>query len=500
MTTDVTVSRRRILLISPHKITMSGYEELAPPLGLAYIGAVLERANYSVSIIDVAAEGFHARKKLIGGCVRIGLGYNEIERKIRQFSPHIVGVSCLMSSQFEDTMKICRLVKKIDSAISTVVGGEHPSATPRESLDDPAVDFVVIGEGEYTMRELVAAIANNGGYSAIDGLAYRQSGQVIINPKTRFISNLDELPPPARHLLPMQIYFKENTPQSGTSLRSPNTSMITSRGCTARCVFCATSRFWGNRFRPRSVSSVLDEMEQLVTEYGIREIQFIDDNLTLDKKRALQLFEGMIARGLNLTWNTPQGIAAWSLDEKVLTAMKRSGCYEITLAIESGVQRVLTEIIHKPLRLEIVPPLVQTAKRLGILTKAYFVVGFPGESLNDIRATLEFARRLQLDAAGIFIATPLPGTDLYRQCKECGYLAKDFSYTHINYSNGNILTPEFNPTEVERLVSQYLLRINIGLLLRSPSRFFKKYGGLLRRKPKALLAYVYFQLKSLITG
>ena len=485
----------RILLVSPHYTAPRGYKiDLAPPLGLAYVAAVLEQEGYDVRILDVAAEDFRNRHPTGDGYVRVGLTYEEIEAKIAGFRPDVVGVSCLLSSQFQDMCSICRLAKERCGTPITVVGGEHPSALPEESLNKDYIDFVVIGEGEYTMRDLMRKISDGDDYSQMDGLGYRTEGKIMVNNKRAFIEDLDELPLPARHLLPMEIYFDTNMPQSGTSARSPNTPMMTSRGCPGHCVFCATARFWGNRQRTRSVESVLDEMEHLVRDYGVREVQFIDDNLTLNRDRAMRLFDGMIERDFGLVWNTPQGIAVWGLDEEVLRRMKQSGCYEITLGIESGDPDVLKNIVKKPIKLDKIAQLVKAAKRAGLITKGYFVVGLPGETKAQMLKTFKFARKLRLDAVGIFIATPLPGTELYRICKEKGYLKEGFSHEKINYARGNIETPDFTSREVEQLVSKNILIINLGLLLRNPFKFFKKYFRILCTNPVSLIRYVFFLL------
>jgi len=489
---------KKVLLVSPHKVSYRGYkEDLTPVLGLAYIAAVLEQQGFEVKILDIAAEDFYHVEELGDDIIRIGIGYDEIEKRIRSFAPDTLGVSCLISNQSEEMVRLCELTKRIDRNIITIVGGEHPSALPEETLSNECIDFVVIGEGEYTTRDLLNHIANGTDYSSLDGFAYRDDGRIAVNPKTLFIENLDELPLPARHLLPMETYFRINLPQTGTSWRSPNTSIMTSRGCSARCIFCATSKFWGNRHRVRSIDKVLDEMEILVKKYGVRELQFIDDNLTLEKDRAMEIFQGMINRKLNLVWNTPQGIALWSIDEEVLKKMKESGCYEITFAVESGDDRVLKEIIRKPVRLETIEPLVKIARNLGFITKGYFVVGFPGETLQNMEKTFAFAKALSFDAAGIFIATPLPGTELYRLCNEKGYLKKDFSFLRATYARGNIDTPDFTSDQVEKLVSRNILEINLGLFIRSPGKFLKKYTSILTGNPCMLVNHILFLIRGL---
>jgi radical SAM superfamily enzyme YgiQ (UPF0313 family) len=245
------------------------------------------------------------------------------------------------------------------------------------------------------------------------------------------------------------------------------------------------------------VDKVLDEMEYLIEEYGVKEIQFIDDNLTLNKKRTIELFSRMIERNLNLCWNTPQGIAANRLDEEILRKMKESGCYEITLAIESGDEKVLTDIMKKPLKLEKVTQLVKKAKKLGIMTKGFFVVGLPGETKEQMRKTFDFAKQLKLDSAGIFIASPLPGTELYRLCRENDYLVEGFSFEKINYAKGNIETPDFTASELEEMVSKEILIINMGLILRNPLRFIRKYFSTFWSNPRSFANYVFFLLLSI---
>ena len=391
-----------------------------------------------------------------------------------------------------DMLALCTLAKKVDEDIVTIVGGSHPSALPDETLRHGDVDFVSIGESEYTLLSILQALDRDGDVSAIDGLGYKDDGRIMIHPKTKFIEDLDMLPFPARHLLPMQTYFQVNMPQCGTSLKSPNTSILTSRGCSARCIYCAGGHFWGRRFRGRSPENVLQEMQSLIHDYGVKEISIIDDNLTFNKKRAMKLFQGMIDLRLNLVWNTPNGSATWALDEELLSKMKEAGCYEVTFAIESGDQEVLSKIIKKPVQLPKVERLVAHAKKIGLLVKGFFMLGLPGETKGQIKKTLDFARKLKLDSAGFFIATPLPGTELHRICKEKGYLEPDFSFEKLIFSIGNIRTPDFTPREIEKITSRAILEMNMRLLVRNPLKFYKKYSNLLFSNPGEILKLMRF--------
>lgn len=487
---------RNVLLISPPYTLRKGrLKSSIPPLGVAYLAGVLEKSGYSVTILDAAVEGFQSEMEVDENHFRYGLTFEEIGRRILEFEPDVVGVSCLFTPQYQNVREICRKAREVKENCIIVVGGEHPSVLPEECLSDDFVDYVVLGEGEYTFRDLLKAIEQGDDLSVIDGLAFRREGKIQVNPRTSFITDLDELPFPARHLLPMDKYFRINLPQgSTTSRRSPQTSMITSRGCSARCVFCATTKFWGNRFRARSAHSVLDEIQLLVEKYGVKEIHFGDDNITLDRERMMEICQGIIDRQLDVAWCCPQGVAVWTLDEELLKIMKRSGCYELTLGIESGDEEVLRTIIGKPLKLDMVRKIVPIMKKLGIEVDSFFVVGFPGETKEQIRKTLRFARELNVDRASFFIATPLPGTRLLKLCMEKGYCPPVIDWSDIDYSVGQISTEEFTSADVEKMIATQTFLFSLGLILRNPVEFVRRYVMFGLRYPKLLLNYLRFLL------
>jgi len=262
--------------------------------------------------------------------------------------------------------------------------------------------------------------------------------------------------------------------------------VITSRGCPAKCIFCSSANFWGNRYRARSAENALDEIELLVKEYRIREIQFCDDNLIFDKERAKEIFQGIIDRRLNIFWNTPNGIALWRLDEELLELMKASGCYELTLAIESGDQEVLSKIIKKPLNLGRVESLTRSIQRLKIRTHSFFIVGFPGETKEQIHRTFSFAKKLRLTSAWFFIANPLPGSQLYEICKQKDYLKDDFNFETKNYTQSNYETPEFTSRELENIREKEAFIFNMSVLFRNPIFFIQRYLLFLITNPLSL--------------
>jgi anaerobic magnesium-protoporphyrin IX monomethyl ester cyclase len=335
------------------------------------------------------------------------------------------------------------------------------------------VDYVVIGEGEETLPSLIEALMAGQSLADVEGLAYRDGGQVVATPRSHYVENLDALPLPARHLLPMDKYFAINRPHGAVARRNPNTSLITSRGCPAHCTFCSIHTVWGRKFRARSAASVLDELEVLVRDYAVREVHFEDDNLTYDRARAKAIFKGMIERRLDLSWAAPNGLAIYTLDEELLELMQASGCYRLHLAVESGDPDVLHRIIHKPLRLDKVREIVASAKRLGLAVDTFFVVGFPGETLEQIRRTFAFARNLEVDNVGIFIATPYPGTELEAICRAEACLSQDVPFDELRVRRGNISTAEFTAAELERMVTRELLWQKLSLVAR-PRIFFDR--------------------------
>jgi anaerobic magnesium-protoporphyrin IX monomethyl ester cyclase len=459
----------KVLLIRPpYSADVRSLAKLADfPLGLAYIAAVLEKEGHEVSVIDALIDGFDQELFLGGHLVRYGLSDEELSRRIEAFSPDVVGVSCLFSTQADNAHAVCRLVKNIRKSIITVMGGSHPSAMPVETLYDENVDYVIIGEAEHVMRDFLRLIQDDADLSRLDGFAFRRCGQTVVNPKTKFIEHLDQLPYPARGLFVMENYFEASRWQVPPR-RMPAATMVSSRGCPANCIFCSIHTVWGKTFRRRSAENVLNEIGMLVREYGVKEIQFQDDNLTLDKKRLIEICDGIAARFPGLTW-LATGTAIWALDEEMLTRMQESGCYRIYLPIESGDQEVLSAIVRKPLRLDRVPALVRKIKSIGMEAHGFFIVGLPGETPEQVKRTLRYARELRLDACYIYYATPYPGTDMYEICKQHNYIV-DEDYKSLEPRRIHISTPLLPANTLRRIVRMHNIVCQWEMLLQHPMR------------------------------
>jgi magnesium-protoporphyrin IX monomethyl ester (oxidative) cyclase len=443
-------------------------------MGIAYLGAVLNN-RYDVRLLDAVVEGHHLERTITPQIIQYGLDTDMIMERIREFAPDVVGISCLFSHQFPVVTKLARKVKAWDSEVVTVTGGTHPTFLPERCLREEALDFIVMGEAEESFPALLKAIENGDSLQDIDGLAYRTEERQFINPKTAWIKDLDSLPFPARNLLPLQKYFDINIPFLYFSKSPRNISFISSRGCPFSCRFCSSCIYWGGRYRARSPENVLAELEHLKTVYGIEEVKFEDDNLTLDTNRAKAIFRGMIERKLNLFWNMPNGVMLKTLaDRELIQLMKQSGCYEVVLAFESGDQWVLDNIVNKPIDLEASRGIVRNVMEEGIDTHAFFIIGFPGENLVQIKNTFTYAHSLDLDKMIVFFYNPLPGTSLYKECLERG-LTNEAQTEKNQYAIGNISDQDWTPEILGKIIWREYWRFTIRLLLRKPGIFFKKY-------------------------
>jgi magnesium-protoporphyrin IX monomethyl ester (oxidative) cyclase len=448
---------RNILLVFPTCTIFEGKEtkRATPPMGLAYLAGVL-REKYNVKILDAIAEGFEYEEMIDNGRMRYGMSAEGIKGAVMDFKPDVVGVSALFSSQSEEAYRICRIVKDIDRDILVVMGGAHTTVMPHDVLKRPYIDYVLLGEAERSFLDLLKRIEGGDDLKTVDGIGYRENGDIKIMLKTGYIQNLDDLPFPARDLLNVARYTQINSPH-GKPIdfsRLPFTPIVSSRGCPASCTTCYVSSIWGKRnYRFRSAENVLKELETIAHQ-GYKEFYFDDDNFSFNKERALKIFDGMIERRLDFTWSTPNGTFVNSLDDEMLTKMRRSGCYHITFAIESGNQEILTKVMKKPINLKRLPHLIRKTRELGMKSMGFFMIGFPGETRAQIKNTVNFAKELVtlgLDYATFYIVTPLPGTDLYRICKEKGYIDREADMTKYMFAKGVITTEEFTPEYLERM-------------------------------------------------
>lgn len=393
-----------------------------PPLGLAYLAAVASAAGHEAAIVDCVGMSPMKVEKGQGVC-RCGLGDTEILEEVRHFAPDLVGITCPYTANAPDALSVAELVKTgYSDEVPVVMGGAHASVCPEELLMSGWVDFVVVGEGEGAFIDICSSLAAGRVPLDVPGVLGRgPDGQVTSLLARERIKDLDAIPYPRRDLIPLREYFKaqEAHAERINNMRRPKTSMITSRGCPENCVFCAIRCTWGRKWVGRSPLNIVGEIESLVSEYGVREIDFLDDSLSVSRARLEELCKLIIERGLDIKWTTPNGIAIWSLDEKLLLLMKKAGCYRLTFGLESGDPETI-KFIRKRYTNDQAMRLIRYSNRIGLWTIGTFILGFPYETREQMQNTIEFAMKCGVDLAVFYCATPFPGTDLYQVCLDEG--------------------------------------------------------------------------------
>lgn len=434
------------------------------PMGLCYLASVIEKDGFEVKILDAIVEGYEKFYHEHDEFYRMGLDWDIIIEKIKEYNPEIIGISFMFTKNYNINYTLAKLIKeKINKNIIIVAGGVHATILPKHTMEKSPVDFILKGESEYSFLDLLKKIKHGENYKNVDGLVYRENGKIIENPKTSYIENLDDLPLPAYHLVNIDAYQKINCPYGQGDISRPKQSpafpIITSRSCMARCCFCETWRIMGPKVRLRSSENVISEIKMLVEKYNCKELLLLDDNILYDKKRANDIFDKMIEKFDFISWKPMNGISLWSMNEELMIKMKKTGCYAISMAIESGNKRVLKDIIHKPLNLDVVPKFAKLAKRLGYKTIALFVIGFPGETKKDIKDTIDFAEKIDVDEVVFSIATPFPGTELYDICIKNSYL-KELDMERLRFGQSSIETEDFSREYLKKIRREEWVRIN----------------------------------------
>lgn len=462
----------KICLINPPQILKRNFEMpcVFQPLGLLYVASSLMK-HFEVEIIDASLEGWRSSRE-VNGWYYLGLNFEEIAEKIKSIGPDVVGISIPFSINEISALKAASAVKAVSKNIITILGGAHPSVRPLETLSFKQVDFIVIGEGEHTTLELVQVLksGNNSRLKNVNGIGYKENGQPIFTLPRNHIQDLDTIPFPARNLIPMQEYFsaaKNNkTARQAYNFNERQASIITSRGCPYHCNFCSIHLTMGRQFRPRSPENVIVEIKEIIEDYGVRHINFEDDNLTLDRERAKRIFDLMIENNLGITWSAPNGIRADSIDEALVKSMKNSGCKRVFVAPESGVQRVVSEIIGKNLDLRKIEEAVILFKKYGIIVDGSFVIGSIGETKSEINESIRYALRLKnlgMRGAAFHIATPYYGTPLYEEAKQKGFLRKDLDNSLMATREPLIVTPDWDLDTIEQLRDKASRLVNSSL-------------------------------------
>jgi anaerobic magnesium-protoporphyrin IX monomethyl ester cyclase len=382
----------KIILVQPYyKKSFS----IGPPLGLGYLASVLRNSGHEVSIVD---------------CIAKDITADRFQELVRVEQPEIIGIT-ILSLFLEEAKKLISKIKEIYAPF-IIIGGPHVTALPIDSLSETGADFAVIGEGEETVKELLTEIGGNQKFDQVRGIGYKsKEGKILINQPRPLINNLNAIAFPDWELFDLDAY--PPIPHGIFYKRYPIANIITTRGCPMDCTFCAVKLTFGRTLRMRSAKNVVDEIELLFHKFGVKEFCFEDDNFTASRGHALNIAQEIITRKIDITWSCPSGIRIDMLDEDLLRKMRESGCYRISVGIESSSQRILDRV-RKDLDIKLIPKAIKMIKNLGLQVEGFFIFGLPGETKQTIRDSIKFALHLPFDIIRFHNLAILPGTEIYR--------------------------------------------------------------------------------------
>lgn len=393
-----------------------GWKHNDPPLGVGYIAAFLREHEIDCSIIDTTFD----------------FSFSTFETILKKQTPDVVGFST-PTFFANNAFRLAQITRSLMKNCKIVFGGPHATVSPKETLMNDCVDYVVIGEGEQTMLELIQTIAAGKEISNVNGIGYKQDGDMHLTEARKFIEDMDSIPFPARDLLPMEKYLAEIP---AFPLPFPATSMMASRGCPGNCAYCQPTlrKLFGNRVRQRSVSNVLDEVEYLIKEYKIKAIDFQDDTMARDRDWILNFSEGVQERGIDIKWRCQNRVDC--LDKETAPAMRKAGCINMVFGVESGDQRILSKVLNKGIKVEDTERAFKLCQKFGISTRANFMIGNPTEDKEALSRSIDLLKRIKPDIVLVHNTCPFPGTRLWDRVIKDGTLnigGLDNFYRHTPY-------------------------------------------------------------------
>jgi anaerobic magnesium-protoporphyrin IX monomethyl ester cyclase len=400
-------------------------EAPAPPLGVTYVAAAFEAAGAEVRIFDYIVSRYTPEK---------------LKVQLDEFRPDAVGATSV-TMNFKDAAEIVQRAKEHDPSIVTMMGGPHVSFdTMNSMINYPGIDMIVRGEGEDTISELTPLLKDNDEWDKVRGIVFKRDGEIIFTEPRGWIEDLDKLPMPARHLLPMSRYQALGFP----------VSITTSRGCPYSCIFCQGRRMVGSRVRLRSSDSVVDEIEHVLS-YGIDRINVADDLFTANKERVKDICGKIKERGLKFAWSAFARVN--TVDRETLKIMRDTGCDSVSFGVESGNQEILKNI-KKGITLDQVRQAVNLCRELGIIAHTSFVVGLPGESPATLNETKRFAANLG-SLYGYHFLAPFPGTTVRENVEEYDLEILTDDWNLYDANRAIVRTSELSPQQINSFVKEF---------------------------------------------
>lgn len=430
----------KILLINPSQETVYGVKMMPAyqPLGLLYVGTVLQKSGHTVRLLDIDTERINEEK---------------FRGIFREFNPDAVGLSSV-TPVFKDALKWAGIAKGLKN-VPVVMGGIHATIAPKEVISFDVFDVVVAGEGENTAEQLFSALESGKDLRNIRGIVFKAGGKIMETPKAELIADIDTLPFPDRKLLKNASAF-----MPPDAFKLPVATIMTSRGCPGDCTFCCTKQIFTKKFRARSVQNIIAEVKKLMSE-GIKEIHIADDTFTVIKKRALEFCGEIKRQNIKVHFQFMNGLRADFVDKEVLSALRSIGLKTVGFGVESGNQEVLKNI-KKNIPLDITRKAFRLSKELGFETWAFLVFGLPGDNDRTIQETIAFTKEVDPDFAKFFILKPYPGTDVYEELKRKGLVVSHNYEDYGLYTKPVHTLPELSPEKMmywqKRAFREFYLR------------------------------------------
>lgn len=427
-----------IVLVMPNMSWFNKRVKFCTPFTAINLTTIIKKGGFDFTLIDATIEN---------------LSEDEFERKIKDINPKIALISSISVQYASQTHLATKLIKKAVPNCITVHGGIYATTYPQGALEDINTDYIFIGPAENRLPHVIEFLLEkryDDLINKIDGIGYLdKTGKKIIASNPGFgplKKNEATEPDYSKVQIEKYLFQKAARVEHPTIYNEPTAVVQTSFGCVYNCTFCATQTVTGKKLLYRNVETVLDEIEWYMEEYGIKHFGIIDEMLLLNKKRCFSLFQGIIDRKYDIVWKLNDA-SLWHMHDNLLVLMKKSGCTRIGMSAESGSQRVLTEIMDKPVKLDLIEKVVNKCKELDIEITSNFIIGMPDETWDEILETVDFANRIDFDLVVFNIAQPFPGTAMARTCIEKGYLPKDFDFRderQFGNSTGFIQTDEFD--------------------------------------------------------
>lgn len=439
----------KVVLINPSPDDASNTAMYAsmPPLGLLYIAAILEQEGVDVTVIDQSAQGYSIT-------ATVNWALHE--------APDLIGISALLSSS-QTAVMLARSIKQRVPNTPIVFGNHHASFNAERLLHTyPWIDYIIRGEGEYVCRDLAASLAHPQALKDVTGLTFRYQGNIVSTPDRPIITSIDQLPFPARHLVPHSYH---NTVVGINVAPKRFTTLLSSRGCPFQCRFCSCTTLSQHQWRPRSIDNILTELHSLMSD-GYQQAMFVDDNLTVQPQRVIDLCTQMMREKINLEWMCEGRVDQAS--RSMLQAMVAAGCRMIYFGIESANPQILA-YYRKQITPQQASKAVQNAHDAGIdVIVGSFIIGAPEETLEDIERTLSFARRLPLDIIQINVLRANPGTPIWNELVQAGWIDED------RYWERGAFIPEVSPKAVQLETLEELMNHQYRHFLLHPRFLFRQ--------------------------